>query len=371
MEIKIRVEESKNNIGVSLKDNIVIYRESGREPQEKQVEYTENGTYEVKPDADHILEKVNVNVNVPIPDGYVKPEGAIEITANGEVDVTNYEKAKVNVPQEIDTFLEGNLSEYVNHTAKKLKYGFCNNYSITSVTFTNVEEVGDRTFSGCAKLEHINMPKVKKVGPYGFHGTKINADNPIFSTIEEWEGTNQFYSLATKGEINMPKITTVSNACFASASITRFRADNVTSVGNQAFATTSNLETVELPNCETLGNQVFQSSKIKYISLPKVKKLATQLFNGATALETAEFDSLESISGGMTFYNCSSLKALILRNNLVVTFGQANSFDGSGISKGTGFVYVPDDLVDSYKAATNWSKYAEQIKGLSEYIETT
>ena len=33
------------------------------------------------------------------------------------------------------------------------------------------------------------------------------------------------------------------------------------------------------------------------------------------------------------------------------------------------YIYVPDDLVENYKTATNWSVYASQIKPLSEYVE--
>ena len=32
-----------------------------------------------------------------------------------------------------------------------------------------------------------------------------------------------------------------------------------------------------------------------------------------------------------------------------------------------GYIYVPDALVNSYKSASNWSNFASQIKGLSEY----
>jgi hypothetical protein len=33
-------------------------------------------------------------------------------------------------------------------------------------------------------------------------------------------------------------------------------------------------------------------------------------------------------------------------------------------------IYVPDALVNSYKSASNWSTYADRIKGLSELPET-
>lgn len=66
-----------------------------KEEQEATVEITENGTTEILPDGDKVLSKATVNVNVPIPDGYIKPEGSMPITENGTFDVT--EKAEVNV----------------------------------------------------------------------------------------------------------------------------------------------------------------------------------------------------------------------------------------------------------------------------------
>lgn len=60
----------------------------------------------------------------------------------------------------------------------------------------------------------------------------------------------------------------------------------------------------------------------------------------------------------------------MIRNaSAVVTNGGANTFSNSAIASGTGYIYVPDALVEDYKVATNWSTYAAQIKPLSEYVE--
>ena len=67
MEIKIKVEQNKHNIDLKMKDSIVVYRESGKQPQTKDVEYFENGEYLVEADDGYVLEEVNVKVNVPIP----------------------------------------------------------------------------------------------------------------------------------------------------------------------------------------------------------------------------------------------------------------------------------------------------------------
>jgi hypothetical protein len=58
---------------------------------------------------------------------------------------------------------------------------------------------------------------------------------------------------------------------------------------------------------------------------------------------------------------------LIIRNSTTLaTLGSTNAFSNTPIASGTGYIYVPDDLVDRYKQATNWSTYASQIKGISE-----
>ena len=289
-----------------------------------------------------------------------------DITIQFDID-TYYGQVEGDFEIEIDKFIMETPIEFSNSRVTIIKNGFCNNQNLTTISFPNVVELGDRAFSGCAKLENIYLPKLKKIGSYGLHSTRINADNSLFETIEEMVGTNQFYAITTKGEITMPNITNVPDACFASCSgITKFTGHNVTNLGRQSFNSTSSIVTIDCPNVETLGNQVFQSSGIQYISLNKVKEVGTQMFNGATRLEIAEFDSLEKIIGGMCFYNCKELKALILRNSSVVTLAPTNAFDGSAIKNGVGFVYVYDNLVNDYRFATNWSAIADRIKGVSE-----
>ena len=37
----------------------------------------------------------------------------------------------------------------------------------------------------------------------------------------------------------------------------------------------------------------------------------------------------------------------------------------------TGYIYVPRALVNSYKAATNWSTFASQIRAIEDYPDIT
>lgn len=58
---------------------------------------TENGTYTAPNGVDGYSP---VTVNVPVPEGYIKPNGTLKVTKNGTHDVAEYASVNVNVPTE-------------------------------------------------------------------------------------------------------------------------------------------------------------------------------------------------------------------------------------------------------------------------------
>lgn len=178
-------------------------------------------------------------------------------------------------------------------------------------------------------------------------------------------------------------------------SITEFNDDKLTSIGKSAFQYCTMLETVDIPNCTSCGVDIFayctgltsvnlpnlssvptdnwnafnNCRSLKNITLPLVKKVIGHTsFNGCSALEKADFATCTGFSGYSLFKNCASLYALILRSTAnVASLYTANPCIGTPIASGTGYIYVPSALVDSYKAATNWSTYASQFRALEDY----
>jgi hypothetical protein len=66
----------------------------------------------------------------------------------------------------------------------------------------------------------------------------------------------------------------------------------------------------------------------------------------------------------------TALETVILRKtDKICTLQVTNALSGTPIEKGTGYVYVPRDLVDAYKSASNWSTYANQIRAIEDYPE--
>ncbi len=135
--------------------------------------------------------------------------------------------------------------------------------------------------------------------------------------------------------------------------------DRVTIIGQAAFYFCAELRSVIFTNAIEVNNYAF-----RYCS--KLKKAD---FHRATSLKVSVFEY------------CYSLTTLILRSETVCNLANVSAFNNCYHILGTvnasynpeglkdGYIYVPDNLVEQYKAATNWSTFASQIKPLSELNE--
>ena len=69
------------------------------------------------------------------------------------------------------------------------------------------------------------------------------------------------------------------------------------------------------------------------------------------------------------FYQCTNLETLIIRSPKVCNIVTGTIFNGSKIQSGTGYIYVPASLVDSYKATSGWTGFANQFRAIEDYPE--
>lgn len=118
---------------------------------------------------------------------------------------------------------------------------------------------------------------------------------------------------------------------------------------------------------DTIGVGAFHTAnKLTSVSFPAVTTISQEAFVSCDVLASADFPVAATI-GIKAFNNCKKLLALILRADTVCTLSNANAFTSSAVASGTGYIYVPSALVDSYKAASNWSTYAAQIRAIEDY----
>lgn len=142
----------------------------------------------------------------------------------------------------------------------------------------------------------------------------------------------------------------------------------VTSLRTRVCQAATKLVTVNLPNVTSIGAYAFyQCSNLETVTLPKLTTISTQTWYMCPKLKHADCGQLGSITA-QTFASCTALKALILRKtSSICTLSNANGVSGSGIGKGTGYIYVPSALIETYKTATNWSTFANQFRAIEDY----
>ena len=188
-----------------------------------------------------------------------------------------------------------------------------------------ITTVGACAFLGCQALTAIDLPNVTQV--------KRNA----------FEACNHLQT------INLPKVTALDKGVFTNSAIQQANFPLVTTIGDNCFYTANHLISANLPLVTSLPFDSFRLSTI----------------------QTADFSAVTNINR-TAFTDCTSLETLIIRTPSVCVISDISvALRGSKIASGTGYIYVPDDLVESYKTATNWVALANQIKPISALEAST
>lgn len=285
----------------------------------------EKGVYSLDETAD-VSGKAEAHVTLDA--SALEPSGVkeVSVTQNGEVteDVKDYASVKITTQVEGgDPELERKYDELLkvlervnthnftveNDDITKLgDYAFYNNQRITSALLPNVGYIGDSCFANCYMLSEISLGKLTRISSRAFQNCRRleNFENGYAKNIESYA----FYD-SSSGGIASNKMILKSVKCASASSIERC-----------AFAGLTKIETIDI-----LGGG-------------DIERMA---------------DTNEALE---------SLVNFIMRDEETVTHVDAYTAFAE-----TTNIYVPDALVESYKTATNWSKYAEQIHPLSEYIE--
>lgn len=170
---------------------------------------------------------------------------------------------------------------------------------------------------------HPTEPSQFTFGGFYPDGSEITSDTdcyPIWINVEETDDTREIVSRTISGS---------------------YYNDLVQSIGEYAFRDCAGLESVEFPIVKTIKDSAFLD---------------------CASLTSAEFPLVTSIRDN-AFYGCESLETLIVGTESErVCELSSNSLDGTDASL---TIYVPDELVESYQAAPNWTDYSSQIHGIS------
>ena len=271
----------------------------------------------------------------------------------------------------ISFIMDGPPEELSNNNIKNVRsYAFYNRFNLTAIDLPNAISVGNGAFWNCKSLTLINLPKVISIGDTAFRGCPATIMNlQSVTTI----GDSAFYKCPNLVIVDfLPNAISISYCAFENCSaLTTVDLPNAEKINGRVFANCSALTTVNLPKVTSIGFETFENcSALTTVNLPKVTSIGWHAFKNCSSLTTIYISNLMEISNA-AFDRCSNLTSIILRNTeQVCTVKKTYSWDDTGIYNGTGYIYVPDELVEQYKTATYWSDCSDKIKPLSEYVES-
>lgn len=147
--------------------------------------------------------------------------------------------------------------------------------------------------------------------------------------------------------------------------------DEINNIPSHLSATASShydtsISSAYFPLATYINSNGFEDcTNLTEVEFPNVTEIGSYAFDGCTSLKKVDFIKIAKI-GYRAFCNCTALEALIMRSGKIVDLN-TYVFEGASFANGTGYIYVPKALIDSYKAATRWSTYAERFRALEDY----
>ena len=112
--------------------------------------------------------------------------------------------------------------------------------------------------------------------------------------------------------------------------------------------------------------KMYKREYLTSVKLPNIRAIGLQAFllcYSLTKVDLGNSHGSEILFASRCFAY-TGLDTFIIRCPFVCGY---TGLDHTPIESGTGYIYVPNSLVSSYKAATGWSTYASQIRAIEDY----
>jgi len=248
--------------------------------------------------------------------------------------MTWYKCGGSEYPDQIDISMSENwkLSDLKTGSTTIPQYMFYGNTDLVALDAPGIRFLRSYCFYGCENVRSIDMPDLENIFNRSF-------------------GCRRGSTTRSRVEINLPKLTYIDT------------------YGFYEYGAQDNTAEVEFQKLHTVNNYAFASSSNTYRLI--LKKLTFSALGGVNfgdyALQRAVIETIDITSPDMAssfgnhVFASGSVTNLILRSSVMCTM-----YSGGDLGVAPTNIYVPDNLVATYKANSDWAQYTNNIKPLSD-----
>ena len=255
--------------------------------------------------------------------------------------------------------------------------------------FTGIDEIGEEAFNQCYDLISIVIPdNVLWIEEYAFNDCTSLLDIVIPDHVT-WIGANAFSNCCSVSDIVIPNsVTYIGYSAFNECGGLEFVTigsgvrtiegsvfygccnlknivipDSVTSIGNSAFSYCISLTEIIIPNGVTyIGTSAFSNcnSLVRVTIGRSVTSIGVLAFDRCSSLTEIVIPEGVTFIGSSAFSACGNLQKIYCTPTIPPTLESNSIFSGIHTDA---IIYVPEESVDSYKSAGDWSDYVGKIVG--------
>ena len=315
-------------------------------------------------------------------------------TGTGDPDdysFTGWDKDVTYITEDVDAYA---VFAYDPSFARK----YLKNRLETYVDQNNLTDVGPFAFAGCTALKHLSMPyltfsggKIPKMCFAFLSNLESYTFGANFDAVEEieerafWEflGGDKIVDINNEvipQTLRFSNVETIGLSAFYSAGYLKLYFPKATVIGDSAFS----ISDCVILDCSGL-TAIGTSSLDRFSYMWSIREIYWSSLTGnvtpTTVLTSATYNALKVVDCGYTsrfsdhMRNFTVLETVVLRNASVVGFTSSSVYSSglfnssSPIGRGTGKIYVPENLISSYQSAAGWSTYAACFTAIegSEY----
>lgn len=239
--------------------------------------------------------------------------------------------------------------------------------NLQSIDLSQATHINQRTFRDCTSLVmDINCPNLIYIGKEAFRNSGVkNILN--LGSIQYMEDT--FYGCNIDTAI-IPESVTKYLGVFRGGSVTKLtiNEENLITLGYGLPLDAIGKDVINLKNVTASNGGSLFNGGCTQVYLPKAISTSgiawffTLDSKNPFRAQLVYFRDLSAIAGGGAMFRSCTIQRVVINNTTVIPVQDRSQFQVNNVAA----LYVPDEVVDSYKADEAWGAFGDKIKPISE-----